>query len=200
MHRIGKLLCAGGIGLGLLTAAAPASADDAAQVQAQEQAVAQLEQNRVSYQSAQAQLAELEAVYTRGMTSHDLVGEPRENVVRGIAKAKRQVLAAREAHSELFEAARTSGVPWNVLDRYEELPAPPAAPRPTLEDDSDDITVGSENVDNAEDASSEDSDALEADAENVDAAPNADAEDPDAVDGAQSEDPDDLRATSRDLP
>jgi len=187
-------LCAGGIGICLLTASAPASADDAAQ----EQAVAQLEQNLTSYQSAQAQLAELEAVYTRGMTSHDLVGEPRERVVQGIAKAKRQVAAARAAHPELFEAARASGVSWSVLDRYEELPAPPAAPRPTLEDDPDDITVGSENVDDVEESDSEDSDALEGDAENVDTATGADGENLDAVDGAESKDPDDLRATSRD--
>jgi hypothetical protein len=187
-------LCAGGIGICLLTAAAPASADDAAQ----EQAVAQLEQNLASYQSAQAQLAELEAAYTRGMTSHDLVGEPRAEVVQGIAKAKRQIAAARAAHPELFEAARASGVSWSVLDRYEELPAPPAAPRPTLEDDPDDITVGSENVDDVEEADSEDSDALEGDAENVDATTGADGENLDAADGAESKDPDDLRATSRD--
>ena len=194
MHRIGMFLCAGGIGICLLTAAASASADDAAQ----EQAVAQLEQNLTSYQSAQAQLAELEAVYTRGMTSHDLVGEPRERVVQGIAKAKRQVAAARAAHPELFEAARASGVSWSVLDRYEELPAPPAAPRPTLEDDPDDITVGGENVDGVEDAGSEDSDALEGEAENVDVESEAEGEDFDAVDRAESKDSDDLRATSRD--
>jgi hypothetical protein len=194
MHRIGKLLCAGGIGLGLLTAAAPAAADDAAQ----EQALARLEQNRASYQSAQAQLAELEAVYSRGMTSRDLSGEPRAKVVQGIAEAKRQIAVARGAHSELFEQARASGVSWSVLDRYEKLPAPPAAPRPTLEDDPDDITVGSENVDDAEDASSEDSDALEGDAENVDAVSDGEAEDLDSVDSAESEDSDDLRATSRD--
>lgn len=196
MHRIWRLLCAGGIGICLLAAAAPASGDDAAQ----EQAVARLEQNRASYQNAQAQLAELEAAYTRGMTSRDLSGEPRAKVVQGIAEAKQQIAAARGAHSELFEQARASGVPWNVLDRYEELPTPPAAPRPTLEDDPDDITVGSENVDNVEDASSEDSDALEGDAENVDAAPATEGENLDAVDGAESKDPDDLRATSRDLP
>ena len=194
MHRIGKLFCAGGFGICLLTATAPASADDDAAQAAQEQAVARLEQNLASYQSAQAQLAELEAVYTRGMTSHDLVGEPREQVVQGIAKAKRQAAAARAAHSELFEAARASGVPWSILDRFEELPAPPAAPQPTLEDDSDDSTVGSENADDVEDAGSEDSDALEGAGENVDAAPSTEGEEPDAV---ESYDPDDLRATSR---
>ena len=151
VHRIGTFLCAAGIGLGLLSAATPASADEAVQ----EQAVARLEQNRASCQSAQAKLAELEAVYTRGMTSRDLAGEPRAKVVQGIAEAKRQIAAAQGAHAELFEAARTSGVSWSVLDRYEELPAPPAVPRPTPEDDP-------------------------------------------AVAGAQSKDPDDLRATSRD--
>jgi hypothetical protein len=193
MYRIVRLLCAGGIGIGLLAAAAPASADEA-----QEQAIAQLEQNRASYQSAQLRLAELEAVYSRGMTSRDLSGEPRARVVKGIAEAKRQIAAAREAHPALFEAARVSGVSWSILDRYESLPAPPAAPRPTLEDDPDDITVGSENLDEVDDASSEDSDDLEGAAENVDVESDGESEELDAVDGAESEDSDDMRATSRD--
>jgi len=146
-----------------------ASAQDAEQGAA----VARLEENWTSYQNAQARLADLEAVYSRGMTSRDLVGEPREKVVAGIAKAKQEIAAAREAHGELFEAARRAGVPWSVLDRYEELPAPPAAPRPTTEDSPDDITVGSENVD----------DAPEDEGENLDAA-----------DDGESEDSDDLRA------
>ena len=196
MHGIRRLLCAGGIGLGLLAAGTLASADDA--TPEQEQAVAKLDENRASYQSAQAHLAELEAEYTRGMNSHDLVGEPREKVVQGIAEAKRQLDAAREAHDGLLEAARASGVPWNVLDRYEELPAPPAAPEPAAEDQPDDVTTGSENADAVEDAGTEDSDALEGDAENVDAAPDSGGESPDAVSGAQSKDPDDMRATSRD--
>jgi hypothetical protein len=193
MHRIVRLLCAGGIGIGLL-AAATASADDALQ----SEALAQLEQNRASYQSAQLRLAELEAEYSRGMTSRDLAGEPRARVVQGIADAKRQIAAARKAHPALFEAARTSGVSWSVLDRYEELPAPPAAPSPTLEDDPDDITVGSENLDEVEDASAEDSDDLEGAAENVDLESDGESEELDAVDGAESEDSDDMRATSRD--
>jgi hypothetical protein len=160
LHRIGTFLCAGGIGIGLSMAAAPSSADDAAQ--AQEQAVARLEQNRASYQSAQAKLAELEAAYTRGMTSRTLSGEPRAKLVQEIAEAKQRISAARGAHPELFEAARTSGVSWSVLDRYEELPAPRAARHPTLEDDPDDITVGSEDVDDIEGAESRDPDDLRA--------------------------------------
>jgi hypothetical protein len=85
-----------------------------------------------------------------------------------------------------------------VLDRYEALPAPPAAPRPTLEDSPDDVTVDSENLDALGDAASEDSDDLEDQAEDVDDAPGSDGENVDAVDGAESEDSDDLRATSRD--
>jgi hypothetical protein len=158
MPGIWRLLRAGGISICLLSSGATASADDAAQ----EQAIARLDQNQASYQSAQAKLAELEAAYTRGMTSHDLVGEPREEVVQGIAEAKRQLATAREAHPELFEAARSSGVPWSVLDRYEELPAPPAAPQPTLEDEPDDITAGSENVDAVDHAESKDPDDLRA--------------------------------------
>ena len=196
MYRIVRLLCAGGIGIGLLAAAAAASPDDAQQEQ--EQALAQLEQNRASYQSAQLRLAELEAAYSRGMTSRDLSGAPRVRVVQGIAEAKRQIATAREAHPALFEAARASGVSWSILDRYEELPAPPAAPSPTLEDDPDDITVGSENLDEVEDASSEDSDDLEGAAENVDVESDGESEELDAVDGAESEDSDDMRATSRD--
>ena len=194
MHKIARLLCAGAIGLGLLAAAAPASADEAAQ----EQALSQLEQNRADYQSAQARLAELEAAYTRGMTSRDLSGEPREQGVQGIAEAKHQLAAARAAHPALFEQARASGVPWNTLDRYEELPGPPATPRATVEDDPDDITVGSENVDDVEQADSEDSDDLEGEAESVDAESESEGEALDAVDVGESEDSDDMRATSRD--
>jgi len=205
MHGIGRLLCAGGIGLGcLLSAAAPASADDSAQAQAherereREQAVARLEQNRESCRTAEAKLAELEAAYTRGMTSHDLEGEPREVVVMGIAEAKRQVEAAREAQPELFKAARASGVPWSVLDRYQELPAPPAAQQPTLEDNPNDSTTDGENVDAVDDARAGDSDAQEGAVENVDVAPDSDGENPDAVTGAEGQDSDDLRATSGD--
>ena len=164
----------------------------------QDAAAARLEENWTSYQNALARLAELEAVYTRGMTSRDLVGEPREKVVAGIAKAKQEIATSREAHAELFEAARRAGVPWNVLDRYEELPAPPASPRPTSEWSPDDITVGSENVDALSDAASEDSDALEGESENADDAPEDEGENLDAIDDGESEDSDDMRATSRD--
>jgi hypothetical protein len=188
-------LCVGWMGVAALVVASSASAEDDA---AQEQAALRLEENWASVQSAQARLVALEAAYSRGMTSRDLVGEPREKVVQGIAAAKREIAAARAAHGELFEAARRSGVPWSVLDRYEALPAPPAAPRPTLEDSPDDVTLDSENLDALGDAASEDSDDLEGQAEDVDDAPDSDGENVDAVDGAESEDSDDLRATSRD--
>ncbi|MGH7287411.1 MAG: hypothetical protein ACREI8_05265 [Myxococcota bacterium] len=188
-------LCVAWLGVAALGIASSTSAEDDA---AQQQAALRLEENWASVQSAQARLAALEAAYSRGMTSRDLVGEPREKLVQGIAAAKREIATARAAHDELFEAARRSGVPWSVLDRYEALPAPPAAPRPTLEDSPDDITVDSENLDALGDAASEESDDLEGEAEDVDEAPDSDGENLDAVDGAESEDSDDQRATSRD--
>ena len=170
------------LGLACLLCLAAAAAPDPEQ----DAALAQLVANVERCQRAQARLAELEAVYTRGMTAHKLVGEPREEVVEGIARARHEVAEAREEHDELFEAARKSGVPWSVLDRYEQLPAPPAAAAP----------VG-ENADAAADGRAEDSDAMAGKAENVDAAPSDEGESPDQADGARSGDSDDLRATSR---
>jgi len=112
------------IGLAAATVGAPASCEDAEQ----QAAIARLEQNRASYEKAQEQLAKLEAEYTRGRTQRKLAGEPRREVVQGIAKAKQELEAARAEHAELFEAARKTGVSWKALERYENLPAPPAAP------------------------------------------------------------------------
>lgn len=159
MRSLWTFLCIGWLGIAAAGVASSTSAEDDA---AREQAVQRLDENWASVQSAQARLAALEAAYSRGMTSRDLVGEPREKLVQAIAAAKREIAAARAAHGELFEAARRSGVPWSVLDRYEALPAPPAAPRPAPEGSPDDVTVDSENVDTPDDAASEDSDDLRA--------------------------------------
>jgi hypothetical protein len=174
---------------------APAAWGQSAQ---QASAVARLQQNWSQYESAQARLAELEAAYSRGMTSRDLIGAPRESLVSEIADTKQEIASAREAHDGLFEDARRSGASWSVLDRYEELPAPPASPRPALEESPDDLTASSRNLDEVDDAESQDPDALEGDSENLDDAPEDDGENLDDVDDASSEDSDDLRATSRD--
>jgi hypothetical protein len=164
----------------------------------QDAAKASLEQNWNRYREAQSRLAKLEARYSRGMTSHSLLGPNREQVVSGIAEAKQEIASARDAHEELFEAARRSGVPWSELDRYEQLPAPPAARKPVIEADPDDLTAPSENLDDVEEAYSEDSDDLEGDSENVDDASGYEGESLDDADHAESEDSDDMRATSRD--
>jgi hypothetical protein len=182
------------LALGCLLLASPVWAGDAEP----DAAKARLEENWNHYQEAQSRLASLEARYSRGMTSNNLVGPSREQVVSGIAQAKREIASARDAHDELFEAARRSGVPWSELDRYEQLPAPPAARQPAIEANPDDLTVGSQNLDDVEEAYSEDSDELEGDAENVDDVSGYESEDLDDADQAESEDSDDMRATSRD--
>lgn len=178
----------------LLAVAAAAQEEEADPAQA----LAQLEENYTSYERAQQRLADMLAQYARGQNSHYLIGDNRVRVVDGIADAKRELAAAEAAHEELFEAARRAGVPWSELDRYEELPAPPASPGPKIEDDPDDITVDSENVDDVGLEEAEDSDAMEEDSENVDAESDGESKNVDADDDGESEDSDDLRATSRD--